>query len=161
MISMGKKPEHHEMVGDEEVKLCNAGMELSPQPQPIAAIVLIALFALLPNPSEASDATSLVAAAAKRHGVPASFALHMAKLESGVKCGVHNRRSSASGPLQVVRGTARAMGYRGDIRRASCAVQTEYGVKALAMCWRAAKGRPALAKRCHQQGISAIYRRRK
>jgi len=61
----------------------------------------------------------------------------------------------------VIRGTARAMGYKGDIRKASCATQTEYGMKALAMCWRAAKGSAALAKRCHQVGISAVYGKRK
>jgi hypothetical protein len=34
-------------------------------------------------------------------------------------------------------------------------------MKHLAMCYRAAKGNQALAKRCHQQGISAIYKKRK
>lgn len=108
-------------------------------------------------PAGATDATSLVTSAARKHGVPVTFALRMAKIESGVRCHNHNRRSSASGPLQVTKGTAQAMGYRGHIRRASCATQTEYGMRALAMCWRAAKGRPALAKRCHQVGISVIY----
>lgn len=129
-------------------------------PNLLGAAVLGSLAALpAPGPvfATASDATSLVTAAAKRHKVPVGFALKMARIESGVRCHNHNRRSSASGPLQVIRGTARAMGYRGDIRRASCATQTEYGMKALAMCWRASKGRPALAKRCHQVGISAVY----
>jgi soluble lytic murein transglycosylase-like protein len=111
--------------------------------------------------AHAGDATSLVAAEARKQGVPVKFALYMAKIESGVQCGNHNRRSSATGPLQVLRGTARALGYRGDIRKASCAVQTHYGMKHLAMCYRAARGNQALAKRCHQQGISAIYKRKK
>lgn len=112
-------------------------------------------------PATASDATHLVTSEARRQGVPVGFALKMAKIESGIRCHNHNKRSSASGPLQVLRGTARSMGYRGDIRRASCATQTHYGMRHLAMCWRAAKGRPALAKRCHQQGISAVYGRRR
>ena len=78
-----------------------------------------------------------------------------------MRCHNHNKRSSASGPLQILRGSARALGYRGNIRQASCAIQTHYGMKHLAMCYRAAKGNQALAKKCHQRGISAIYKKRK
>ncbi len=109
----------------------------------------------------AADATGYVTAEARRQGVPTTFAMRMAKTESGVRCHNHNKTSSASGPLQVLRGTARALGYRGDIRRASCATQTHYGMKHLAMCYRAARGNQALAKRCHQQGISAIYKKKR
>ena len=111
--------------------------------------------------ASAADATGLVRAEALRQGVPVSFALRMARLESGVRCHNHNRRSSASGPLQILRGSARALGYRGNIRHASCATQTHYGMKHLAMCYRAANGNQALAKKCHQRGISAIYKKRK
>lgn len=108
----------------------------------------------------ASDATNHVVSAAKAQGVPVKFALRMAKIESGVRCGQRNPRSTASGPLQILKSTARAMGYRGDIRRASCAVQTHYGMKHLAMCYRGARGNQALAKQCHQRGVSALYRKR-
>ena len=120
--------------------------------------------AVVPNmaaSASAADATGLVRAEALRQGVPVSFALRMAHVESGVRCHNHNRRSTASGPLQILRGSARALGYRGNIRQASCATQTHYGMKHLAMCYRAAKGNQALAKRCHQRGISAIYKKRK
>lgn len=120
--------------------------------------------AVVPNmaaSASAADATGLVRAEALRQGVPVSFALRMAHVESGVRCHNHNRRSTASGPLQILRGSARALGYRGNIRHASCATQTHYGMKHLAMCYRAAKGNQALAKRCHQQGISAVYKKRK
>ena len=109
----------------------------------------------------AADATNHVVSAAKAHGVPVKFALRMAKIESGVRCGQRNPRSTASGPLQILKSTARAMGYRGDIRRASCATQTHYGMKHLAMCYRGAHGNQALAKRCHQQGVSALYRKKR
>ena len=112
-------------------------------------------------PAYAYDATGYVTAEARKQGVPVSFALKMARIESGVQCNNHNKKSSASGPLQILRGSARALGYKGDIRRASCGTQTHYGMKHLAMCYRAAKGNQALAKRCHQQGISAIYKKRK
>ena len=111
--------------------------------------------------AHAFDATGLVTAEARKQGVPVAFALRMAKIESGIRCHNHNKRSSASGPLQVLRGTARAMGYRGDIRRASCATQTHYGMKHLAMCYRGARGNQALAKRCHQVGISVLYGKKK
>lgn len=117
------------------------------------------LFAV--SDSHAGDATHYVTSAAKAHGVPVHFALKMAKIESGVKCGRRNPKSTASGPLQVLKGTARAMGYRGDIRRASCATQTHYGMKHLAMCYRGARGNLALAKRCHQVGVSVLYKRKR
>lgn len=119
-----------------------------------------AVFLLVSN-SHAADATSYVTSAAKAHGVPVHFALKMAKIESGVKCGRRNPKSTASGPLQILKGTARAMGYRGDIRRASCATQTHYGMKHLAMCYRGARGNLALAKRCHQVGVSVLYKRKR
>ena len=59
--------------------------------------------------ASAADATGLVRAEALRQGVPVSFALRMARIESGVRCHNHNRRSSASGPLQILRGSARAL----------------------------------------------------
>jgi hypothetical protein len=125
--------------------------------------VLTAVFAffLQISTSDAADATKYVTSAAKQHGVPVSFALKMARIESGVQCGKRNPKSTASGPLQVLKGTAHAMGYNGDIRHASCATQTHYGMKHLAMCWRGAKGNATLAKRCHQVGISALYSRKK
>lgn len=117
----------------------------------------IAAFLALPIDAMAGDATGLVTAEARRQGVPVAFALKIARIESGIRCHNHNKKSSASGPLQVLRGTARALGYRGDIRRASCATQTHYGMKHLAMCYRGARGNQALAKRCHQVGVSALY----
>lgn len=105
----------------------------------------------------AADATHIVKMEARKQGVPVAFALKMARIESGVRCGQRNPRSTASGPLQVLKSTARAMGYRGDIRRASCATQAHYGMKHLAMCYRGARGNQALAKRCHQVGVSVLY----
>lgn len=117
-------------------------------------------FLLFFTPSNAADATGYVTSAAKQHGVPVHFALKMARIESGVRCGQRNPKSTASGPLQVLKGTARAMGYKGDIRRASCVTQTHYGMKHLAMCWHGARGNAALAKRCHQVGVSVLYRKK-
>lgn len=113
------------------------------------------------QPGYAYDATKIVVASAHTHKVPVGFALRMAKAESGVKCHNNNRRSTASGPLQILAGSARALGYKGNIRKASCSTQTEYGMRHLAMCYKLARGNESLAKRCHQQGVSAIYGHRK
>ena len=112
-------------------------------------------------PAHAYDASGYVTAEARKQSVPVQFAMRMAKIESGVRCNNHNKHSSASGPLQILRGSARALGYRGDIRRASCATQTHYGMKHLAMCYRGAKGNQALAKRCHQVGVSVLYQKKR
>jgi len=112
---------------------------------------------LMGSAASAKDATGLVSAAAKRHAVPVSFALKIARQESGLRCGNHNA-SGATGPLQIMPRSARALGYRGNIRRASCATQTEYGMKHLAMCYRGAKGNQRRAAACHYQGVSALKR---
>jgi soluble lytic murein transglycosylase-like protein len=122
------------------------------------AIVFAWGFETTPSPATASDATALVTAAAKRHRVPVDLALRVGRAESGLQCGRHNK-SGASGPLQIMPSTARAMGYRGpSIRRASCAVQTEWGMRHLAMCYRGAKGDRRIAAACHYQGVSALQR---
>lgn len=146
------------MVGDEIVKSHRNINRLTAHPIVFASVVFLGLFSALPTPSHASDATALVTAAAKRHRVPVDLALRVGRAESGLQCHRHNR-SGASGPLQIMPSTARAMGYRGpSIRRASCAVQTEWGMRHLAMCYRGAKGDRRIAAACHYQGVSALQR---
>ncbi len=123
-------------------------------------VIAVMALAIATLAAQAHDATGIVTAEARRQGVPVAFALRMARIESGVHCNNHNKRSSASGPLQILRGSARHLGYRGDIRRASCATQTHYGMKHLAMCYRGARGNQALAKRCHQVGVSVLYKKK-
>lgn len=113
-----------------------------------------------PVPAAAYDATAIVTSEARRQGVPIDFAIRMARIESGVRCGNNSKTSSASGPLQILAPTARSLGYRGNIRFASCNVQAHYGMKHLAMCYRGARGNRALAQRCHQVGVSALYGRK-
>lgn len=124
-----------------------------------AAVIGGVLFYSAPG-AAAYDATSIVVSEAKRQGVPVDFALRMARIESGVQCNNHSKISTASGPLQILASTARSLGYKNNIRRASCTTQTHYGMKHLAMCYRGAHGNRALAKRCHQVGVSALYGRK-
>lgn len=113
-----------------------------------------------PSGAAAYDATAIVTSEAKRQGVPVDFALRMARIESGVQCNKHSKISTASGPLQILVPTARSLGYRGNIRKASCSVQAHYGMKHLAICYRGAHGNRALAKKCHQVGVSVLYGRK-
>lgn len=104
-----------------------------------------------------ADAQPLVISSAKKHGVPVEFALRVAKVESGVKCG-RVGRAGERGPLQVLPSTARGLGYK-NIRAASCATQTDAGMKHLAICWRKTKSKWRAAA-CHNQGISVAYGRK-
>lgn len=125
-----------------------------------AAIALLAAFwfgGTQVDAAKAADATRLVAAEAKRQGVPVAFALRVARVESGVQCHRHNK-SGASGPLQLMPATARALGFRGHIRSASCSVQVHWGMRHLAMCYRGARGNQRVAAACHYQGVSALRR---
>lgn len=101
-----------------------------------------------------ADAKPLVISSAKRHGVPVEFALRVAKVESGIQCG-RVGSSGERGPLQVLPSTARSLGYK-NIRAASCATQTDAGMKHLAICWHRTKSKWRAAA-CHNQGISVAY----
>lgn len=101
-----------------------------------------------------ADARPLVISSAKRHGVPVEFALRVAKIESGIQCG-RIGSSGERGPLQVLPATARSLGYK-NIRAASCATQTDAGMKHLAICWHKTKNKWRAAA-CHNQGISVAY----
>ncbi len=118
---------------------------------------IVAALAIGIQPCHAADATRLVAAEARRQGVPVAFALRVARVESGVQCHRHNK-SGASGPLQIMPASARALGFRGHIRKASCAVQVHWGMHHLAMCYRGARGNQRIAAACHYQGVSALRR---
>lgn len=101
-----------------------------------------------------ADAKPLVVSSAKRHGVPVEFALRVAKVESGVQCG-RTGAAGEKGPLQILPSTARALGYK-NIRAASCATQTDAGMKHLALCWKKTRNLWRAAA-CHNQGISVAY----
>lgn len=104
-----------------------------------------------------ADAKPLVISSAKRHGVPVEFALRVAKVESGVRCG-RTGAAGEKGPLQILPSTARALGYK-NIRAASCATQTDAGMKHLAICWKKTRSLWRAAA-CHNQGISVAYGRK-
>lgn len=116
--------------------------------------MIAAAFMLFVNPSLADDATRLVETSALKHGVPVEFALQVAQKETGVRCGEIGA-SGERGPLQILPSTARQMGYK-NIRKASCAEQTDAGMAHLAECYRGMGGNRWYAAACHNQGLSAI-----
>ena len=115
---------------------------------------LIAGMLVMPNLVYAADATGIVKQMASKHGVPQSFALRVARVESGVKCG-RVGAAGERGPLQVLPRTAAGLGYK-NIRKASCATQTSAGMKHLAICYRGARGNQFRAAACHNGGFGVL-----
>jgi soluble lytic murein transglycosylase-like protein len=146
------------MVGDEIVESRGHIKRIDAHPIAFAGIVFFGLFSALPTPAHATDATGLVKQMAARHGVPQSFALRVAKVESGVKCG-RVGAAGERGPLQILPRSARGLGYR-NIAKAGCAAQTSAGMKHLAMCWRKARGNQFRAAACHNGGPGVLQWKR-
>lgn len=109
---------------------------------------------LMTTQAFATDATRLVETSARKHGVPVEFALKVAQKETGIKCGEIGS-SGERGPLQILPSTARQLGYK-NIRKASCAEQTDAGMEHLAKCYRGMGGNRWYTAACHNQGFSAI-----
>lgn len=106
------------------------------------------------NESLGNDATHLVEASARKYGVPVEFALQVSYHETRTQCYIVGS-SGERGPLQILPSTANAMGFK-NIRKASCAQQTDAGMAHLAKCYKGMGGNRWFAAACHNQGISAI-----
>lgn len=112
----------------------------------------IILFLFMASSAQAGDAASLIKHYAAEYHVPLSLAMRVAKVESGVRC-VSGRYY---GPLQIAYRTAKGIGYRGSQSqfRASCALQTQYGMKHLAMALK--RGGSHVRAAClHNRGLGA------
>jgi soluble lytic murein transglycosylase-like protein len=71
----------------------------------------------------------LVTSVAQTHGVDPALAHAVVKVESGYNCAAQNPRSSAAGPMQVLKGTARAVGVQGNLL--NCRTGLEAGMRYL------------------------------
>ena len=151
---MRKNMEQTSMVGDERVNSCRLINRLAAHPVALAGFVFFGLFSAMPTPAAASDATGLVVQAARTHGVPINFALRVARVESGVRCG-RVGAAGERGPLQILPRSAKGLGYR-NIARAGCAAQTSAGMKHLAACYRKAGGNHFRAAACHNGGPGVL-----
>lgn len=92
----------------------------------------------------------LVTSIAEAHGVDPALAHAVVKVESGYDCSAKNRHSTASGPMQVLRGTARAVGVSGDLR--NCRTGLEAGMRYLKKMVVAAHGNDCAAATAYNQG---------
>ena len=72
---------------------------------------------------------NLVTSMAQAHGVDPALAHAVVEVESGYNCSAKNPRSSAAGPMQVLKGTARAVGVQGNLR--DCRTGLEAGMRYL------------------------------
>jgi transglycosylase-like protein with SLT domain len=100
---------------------------------------LVLLAAILgSNAAQASgDVYRMIAAAANRHGISASLAIKVVKIESDFDCTAEGSAGEL-GPLQIKPATARLIGYQGLISALqSCGAGLEWGMKHLAMAIRA------------------------
>jgi soluble lytic murein transglycosylase-like protein len=95
-----------------------------------------------------------VAAAAARHGVPARFAIAVARIESGLRCQARGRAGEL-GPLQIKPATARGLGYSGPASALnSCGAGLEWGMRHLAAAYRRC-GSAAGAAALHNRGLAS------
>lgn len=117
-------------------------------------IFCLAVF-LLSTPAHSADAVTYVRSAALTLGVPVSFALRIAHIESGARCGINNKSSGATGPMQILPSTARGLGYH-NIRKASCSTQVYAGMKYLSYCLRITGHSRYNAARCYTGGPGAL-----
>jgi soluble lytic murein transglycosylase-like protein len=78
---------------------------------------------------ESASIKDLVTAVAEEHGVPPAMAHAIVAVESRYDCAAKNPRSSATGLMQTLRGTARAVGVTGDLQ--DCRTGLEAGMRYL------------------------------
>lgn len=72
---------------------------------------------------------NLVTSMAQAHGVDPALAHAVVKVESGYDCTAKNPRSTAAGPMQVLKSTARLVGVEGNLR--DCRTGLEAGMRYL------------------------------
>ncbi len=107
-----------------------------------------------------ASARGLVVASARRHRVPQWLALKVGNMESGLQCGRVGDQGRSHGPLQIQIRTARALFGVRNVARLSCAAQTDYGMRHLAMELRRSGGNPWLAAKRHNAGLGASAKSR-
>ena len=107
-----------------------------------------------PQGGDRSNAARRIAEVAARHGVPASLALAVARVESNMRCQARGRAGEL-GPLQIKPATARGLGYSGPASALnSCGAGLEWGMRHLAVAYRQC-GSAAGAAALHNRGLAS------
>lgn len=92
----------------------------------------------------------LVTSVAQEHGVDPALAHAVVKIESGYDCAAKNPRSSATGAMQVLKGTARSVGVHGNLR--DCRTGLEAGMRYLKQMVTIAGGPGCAAASAYNKG---------
>lgn len=122
--------------------------------QPSASTSQAPRMVTAPLPIPRSSVASAIEMSARRHGVPASLALAVARVESNMNCAARGRAGEL-GPLQIKPATARGLGYSGPTSALrSCGAGLEMGMRHLAAAYRRC-GTVAGAARLHNHGLAA------
>jgi soluble lytic murein transglycosylase-like protein len=107
-----------------------------------------------PQGGDRSTVARRIAEVAARHGVPASLALAVARVESNMRCQARGRAGEL-GPLQIKPATARGLGYSGPASALnSCGAGLEWGMRHLAVAYRQC-GSAAGAAALHNRGLAS------
>lgn len=107
-----------------------------------------------PAITDRSEVARRVAEVAARHGVPARFALAVARIESNMRCQARGSHGEL-GPLQIKPQTARGLGYTGPVSALnSCGAGLEWGMRHLAIAYQRC-GSAAGAAALHNRGLAA------
>jgi soluble lytic murein transglycosylase-like protein len=93
---------------------------------------------------------NLVTKVAEAHGVDPALAHAVVKVESGYNCSAKNPRSTAAGPMQVLRGTARSVGVQGNLH--DCRTGLEAGMRYLKQMVQLAGGSGCAAASAYNKG---------
>ncbi len=106
------------------------------------------------EPTEMASIRRRVTEVAARHGVPASLALAVVRLESNMRCQARGRHGEL-GPMQIKPATARGLGYTGPASALnSCGAGLEWGMRHLAVAYQRC-GSAAGAAALHNRGLGA------
>jgi soluble lytic murein transglycosylase-like protein len=104
--------------------------------------------------NDAKDVISLITREAASHGMPAEFALKVARRESGLRCDAYNPKDGTHGLYQLKPATARGLGFTGDTSALrTCGAGLTFGMKHLALCWQQEGGNWTAADWCHRRGL--------
>lgn len=107
-----------------------------------------------PQGGDRSTVAQRISEVAARHGVPASLALAVARVESNMRCQARGRAGEL-GPLQIKPATARGLGYSGPASALnSCGAGLEWGIRHLAVAYRQC-GSAAGAAALHNRGLAS------
>lgn len=117
----------------------------------IAAMLVAAMTTAEARPHKAASIHQLVTQYAIKHNVPPRLAHGVVHVESRYRCNAKNPHSTATGLMQVVRGTARGVGVHGNLR--DCRTGLEAGMRYLKIALQRSGGDWCSAATLYNRGV--------